>query len=363
MSSLILPFSHVSFVDIALATAGVVAFILVLFMGSRWLPGRETQGLPMADGSRLSYRMNGLLLLVLTHALTLGLWKAGLFSPTWLLRHFWALFLATNLVAIGMTVVFWANGPERRQRGFLAGFWYGTELNPTWFGVEMKVFSYRPSLIGLAVLNACFAMHQWDTAGHLSDGMVLFQAMTQFYLLSTFQFEHGMLQMYDVIEERFGFMLVWGDYVVVPFFYCLPAWFLVDRMSPLPAWEQVALVGMFALGFWMFRGTNQQKDRFKKDPTRPIWGRTPRTVGGRLLISGFWGIGRKLNYTGEILVYLAWTLPAGFDAPWPYLLPLWLISLLTHRAWRDEQRCRAKYGPLWDEYCRVAKFRMIPFVY
>jgi len=47
----------------------------------------------------------------------------------------------------------------------------------------------------------------------------------------------------------------------------------------------------------------------------------------------------------------------------PYVLPLWLVCLFSHRAWRDDQRCRAKYGALWDEYCRRARFRMIPFVY
>ena len=31
----------------------------------------------------------------------------------------------------------------------------------------------------------------------------------------------------DVIAERFGWMLIWGDYVLVPFFYSLPGWFLV----------------------------------------------------------------------------------------------------------------------------------------
>jgi delta14-sterol reductase len=47
----------------------------------------------------------------------------------------------------------------------------------------------------------------------------------------------------------------------------------------------------------------------------------------------------------------------------PYLLPLWLTVLLSHRAWRDEKRCRVKYGELWAAYCRRARFRMIPFLY
>ncbi|MGH2690638.1 MAG: hypothetical protein ACRDKW_17790 [Actinomycetota bacterium] len=86
-------------------------------------------------------------------------------------------------------------------------------------------------------------------------------------------------------------------------------------------------------------------------------------IGGRLLVSGFWGIGRKLNYTGELMVYTAWTLTTGFRSPVPYLLPLWLAVLFVHRAWRDEQRCLNKYGDLWSEYCRHARFRMLPFVY
>ena len=47
----------------------------------------------------------------------------------------------------------------------------------------------------------------------------------------------------------------------------------------------------------------------------------------------------------------------------PYLLPVWLLCLLTHRAWRDDRRCREKYGALWDEYCKRATFKMIPFLY
>ena len=50
---------------------------------------------------------------------------------------------------------------------------------------------------------------------------------------------------------------------------------------------------------------DHQLARFKQDPAARIWGRPAATLEGRLLISGFWGIGRHLNYTGEILVYLA----------------------------------------------------------
>jgi delta14-sterol reductase len=123
------------------------------------------------------------------------------------------------------------------------------------------------------------------------------------------------------------------------------------------------VAALFGGGFWLFRGANQQKHRFRQDPGALIWGKPAETLGGRLLISGFWGIGRKLNYTGEICIYLALAMTAGFSSAVPYLVALWLGTLLVHRAWRDDKRCRAKYGQLWEGYCSRVRFRMVPFIY
>jgi Delta14-sterol reductase len=225
------------------------------------------------------------------------------------------------------------------------------------------MFSYRPSLIGLGLLNVSLACIQHQQYGSVSPRMMLYQVLYFGYLANYFQFESGMLFTWDVVSEKFGWMLVWGDYVLVPFFYCLPGIFLVNNRNPLSPAEAILLAAIYLAGFWLFRGANQQKHKFKSDPQSKIWGRPARSLDGRLLISGFWGIGRKLNYTGEIMLYCSWTLLCGLSSPWPYLLPLWLMCLLPHRAWRDERRCRAKYGLLWDRYCAHARFRMLPFLY
>src|SRR5690606_30585263 len=143
---------------------------------------------------------------------------------------------------------------------------------------------------------------------------------------------------------------------------CIGGWYLVSA-PPMALHWVAALALLHGLGLWIFRGSNAQKDRFKRDPNTLIWGRPAETLGGRLLVSGWWGIGRKINYTGEIMVYFSFALCTGFQSVVPFLLPLWLCVLLPHRAWRDEKRCREKYGELWDEYTRRAKFRMIPFLY
>jgi delta14-sterol reductase len=358
----------------SLAVAGAIycAFFFALLGAAMVLPGPVVTGFPSPDGTRKHYTMNGLSLWVATH-IVLG---AGIlvldWSPAHLVRNFWSYFAVVNVFAVAWMAVLYVGGQRRRTakprgaglRGLVADLWYGVELNPAWRGVDLKVFAYQPSLIGLSLLNLAFAWAQWEQHGGLTPQMIAFQTFWWLYLTTHYLREVGVLSMWDVIAEEFGFMLVWGDLVLVPFFYCIGGWWLVgDPRGPIGTIELAGLFGLFGLGLWIFRGANAQKDRFKRDPEAKIWGRPAQTLGGRLLVSGWWGIGRKINYTGEIMLYGAIALCTGFQSVVPYLLPLWLCVLLSHRAWRDEKRCRAKYGALWDEYCARARFRMIPFIY
>jgi Delta14-sterol reductase len=345
------------------ATAIYMGFVAALFVGRKFLPGPLKQGQQLRDGTKKTYKLNGLLLLiVLALALAVGTYTK-VFSLARVNALFWPLLIVGNVFAFAHTGFLLARGRRHSKEGLLADFWFGPELNPDLWGVDLKMFAYMPSLMGLWVLNLSFAAMQYQELGHLTTRMMLYESFFTIYIFNYFQFEYGMLHTWDVIAENFGFMLVWGDYVVVPFFYCLCGWYMLRNTAPMPAYEVVALSLLFAVGFWLFRGSNEQKHQYKENPKAPIWGKTPETVGGRLLVSGFWGIGRKLNYTGELMVYFSWTLCTGFDSVVPYLLPFWLVCLFTHRAWRDEQRCAAKYGELWLEYTRRARFRMIPFVY
>jgi len=342
----------------------LLAFIAILFLGSMVIRGRRITG-PDADGGERVYTINGLALFLITAAAAALAQVAGLFSLSVLHTHFAALFISANLFAFVFSGWLYVQAVRVRQdpQGFWRGYFFGVDAVPTWFGVDLKFFSYRPSLIGLALLNASFAVVQYETYGGLTTAMILYQAFTFLYVLNYFQFEHGMVHTWDIISERFGWMLVWGDYVLVPFFYCLPAWWLVYAQDPLPPLAAAVIALLFLFGFWLFRTANQQKHSFKRDPNVKIWGRPARTLDGRLLISGLWGIGRHLNYTGEICVYLAIALTTGLTSWVPYLLPAWLATLLWHRSRRDERRCRAKYGELWDRYSQKARFSMVPFIH
>lgn len=349
-----------------------VGFVLVLFAGSRLLPGRIVRGAVPADGgSPPEYRLNGQALFWWCVA---AMALCGWLSPrtlSWPARHWAEILVAANVFAFGVAGVLYVSGlrgrpPEELRagvRGRVRGYFYGVRLNPVWAGVDLKFFSYRPSLIGLLVLNASTAATQYVDQGSVSGRMTLYQVFFFLYLANYFQFEGGMVHTWDIVVERFGWSLVWGDFVLVPFFYGISGRSIAILREPLPLRLAVVCCVLFSFGFWLFRGANDQKHRFKENSSAKIWGRPAEALDGRLLISGFWGIGRKLNYTGELMIYISWTMLCGTASGWPYLLPAWLLVLFVHRAHRDDRRCRAKYGELWDRYCRRARFRMFPFVY
>jgi delta14-sterol reductase len=343
------------------ASEMVLGFVGALFLGARFLPGLERSGYPDDDGTTREYKLTGMTLFFVAH-IVVGALVFGLgISLTPVIRHFWSLFIVANVLAIAISIALYARGPH--EKGALSEFWLGVEKNPTWLGVDLKMFMYQPSLIGVNLLVVAFANAEYDLHGKLTPQTMCLLGFWWAYLFTHYVKEEFMLSTWDIISERFGFMLVWGDLVYVPFLYSLPCWWLVDETTPFLPWQCAAL-SLLCLSFlWLFREANWQKERFKRTPAALIWGKKPELVGGRLLASGWWGIGRKLNYTGEIGVYFCFALTTGFGHPWPYLLPLSLLILLSQRAWRDEQKCSAKYGDVWTSYCARSRFRMIPFLY
>lgn len=127
--------------------------------------------------------------------------------------------------------------------------------------------------------------------------------------------------------------------------------------------EVIGVCALYLTGFAIFRGTNSQKHQFKTQPKALIWGRAPVLVRGKLLASGFWGLARHMNYTGDLLIALSFCVPCGFRSSLPYFYFIYLLLLLLHREKRDEERCSLKYRSTWDDYCTQVPYRMIPFVY
>lgn len=86
----------------------------------------------------------------------------------------------------------------------------------------------------------------------------------------------------------------------------------VAPLQPLSTAAVAGIVALQCLGYLVFRGANSQKDLFRREPGHPRVA-TLRTLpterGTRLIISGWWGIARHINYTGDWL--MGWAAGVG----------------------------------------------------
>src|SRR5206468_1240467 len=151
--------------------------------------------------------------------------------------------------------------------------------------------------------------------GTVTTAMLLVNAFQFLYIADYFWHEEAILTTWDIKHEKFGWMLAWGDLVWVPFTYTIQAYYLVDHTHALSPAAAAGIVALNMAGYAIFRASNIQKHRFRRDPTRPVWGRPPEyirtAVGSLLLTSGWWGIARHLNYLGDLAIALAWGGMAG----------------------------------------------------
>ena len=137
-------------------------------------------------------------------------------------------------------------------------------------------------------------------------------------------------------------------------------------MQALPWPLIVAACVLKGLGYAAFRGANGQKDTFRRDPRHPSVQHlsTLQTARGtKLLCSGWWGVARHINYTGDWLMGVAWCLCAGVGCVVPFFYCIYFAVLLIHREQRDDHACKVKYGKDWDRYCELVPWRLIPYVY
>jgi len=339
-----------------------------------YAPGPWIEGTPLHDGTRLRYRMNGWLTWWITWACLAAGVGLHLFRPTILADQFGPLLTTTNIFTYLFCIYLYWHGKrygtanERITHHPVYDFWLGTALNPRLGDFDFKLFcEARPGLIGWVAINFSFAAKQYATYGTLSTPMVLVCAFHFWYVADYYFHEEAILTTWDIKHENFGWMLAWGDLVWVTFTYTIQAQYLAHHPFSLPPWAIAGIVLLNTAGSVIFRGTNIQKHKFRKEPTRPIWGQPAQYIrtsrGTLLLTSGWWGLARHMNYLGDLMMGLAWCLVTGFHTPLTYFYIVYFTILLVHRERRDHDMCAVRYGEDWKAYCQKVPYRIIPGVY
>ena len=326
------------------ATALLVGWIVVQGVFYVFGPGRVEHGRPAPNGEQAQYRINGMFSFVVS---TLGLLAALYFdvvSATWLLAQWGPLLTVCTLFAVVASALCQVAGRrrgamERSTGNVVYDYFMGAILNPRIGRHDLK-FSFE-SRFGMGVW-AAFAIivpaAQIETQGSLSTAMLVVSLCQFIYIVDFFIFEANLLSMLDIIEENLGFMLWFAFMVWMPFNFTLQQQYILEAQPQLPVLAGVAVLLLNILGYYMFRGTNSQKLSFRRDPTRPIWGKVPECIdtkrGTKLLVSGWWGLSRHMNYLGDILMACAWCLACGFGSVVPYFYVLYFVPLLI-----DRERC------------------------
>ncbi|KAJ9511145.1 hypothetical protein QJQ45_013223 [Haematococcus lacustris] len=356
------------------AFAVYLGWVLGLALLHRLLPGRSVQGVVLPNGTRLTYKLNAFPLFVSIYSIALILGFGTQQLPLgWLYDHYLELLSASVVVSSSLGLALWL--ASFRPGVMLSGHgnsgwpwydcWMGRELNPRLWGVDLKEFcELYPGMIGWALLNLGLAHKQWTDSGSVTTAIILL-----YYVVDALWNEASILTTMDITTDGFGYMLAFGDLAWVPFVFSTSTRFLVDTPQALSPAFTAAILGVKLLGYWIFRGANGQKDAFRRDPSHPSVAhlRTlPTERGTRLIISGWWGASRHINYLGDWIMGLSWCLPCGLDglkSVLPYMYCIYFAVLLVHRERRDDMACRAKYGKDWDKYRAIVKYRIIPYVY
>ena len=314
-----------------------------------------------------------------------------------------------------------AGDPDHRElaagghSGNLIYDWFiGRELNPRidlpLFGtIDIKAFcELRPGLLGWILLDLSFMVHQYKLYGSVSDSMVLITIFQSLYVFDALWMEPAILTTIDITTDGFGFMLAFGDLAWLPFIYSLQARYLAVYPFHLGIVGIAGVLAVQGFGYYVFRSANNEKNRFRTDPNNSKVAHLKymeTASGSKLLISGWWGTARHINYLGDWIMAWSYCLPTGIagylvqhSSPAPmndgqspfagsflggapitskvvqgeargwgmaitYFYVIYFGILLVHREMRDEEKCLRKYGKDWEEYRKKVPWRILPGVY
>lgn len=348
------------------------------------MPGYERQGVELRDGTKLNYLINGVtltsfLFMVLCQRFsTFGFNLPELdflydnFTGMMITAWEFSIILATLCYLFSFKPLTGVNGKGTKERilsingnsGNLLFDWFiGRELNPRIGSWDIKLFcELRPGLLLWLLLNLASAQHQYKTLGHFSNSMIIVNVLQLIYIMDGVLNEEGCLTMIDITTDGFGFMLSFGDLCWVPFCYCLQTRYLAIVEIDLSTSFSFIIILTMAIGFYIFKASNRQKSKFRQGQL-PHMKSIKTKRGTKLLIEGWWGVSQHINYFGDILIALSWCLPTCFNTPLTYFYVFYFTSLLLHRQIRDEEKCREKYGESWEEYERIVKYKIVPYIY
>ncbi|KAH8716866.1 ergosterol biosynthesis ERG4/ERG24 [Phaeosphaeriaceae sp. PMI808] len=411
------------------AFVGTLGYYFLSLVLHAFLPAEEIQGVQLQTGGKLKYRFNSWYsALFILSLLGAGTITQGIEFPVWtfITDNFVGIITANILISYFLATLVYVRSfsvqhpkdPNSRElaaggrTGNMLYDWFiGRELNPRItlpiFGeVDIKAFcELRPGMLGWVIMDLAFIMKQYRNFGRVTDSIILITVAQTVYVLDSLYMEPAILTTMDIIQDGFGMMLSFGDLVWVPLTYSIHARYLSVYPVELGIKGIAAVFAVQGFGYYLFRSVNNEKNRFRTNPEDPRVAHLKyieTEAGSRLLITGWWGVARHINYLGDWIMSWSYVLPTalsgyvirnaaehpiaatqqdayffkdsygkyvvpgdhkGWGMIFTYFFMVYFAVLLVHRERRDEEKCKRKYGKDWDRYVEHVPYRIIPYVY
>ncbi|KAK4301184.1 hypothetical protein Pmani_026653 [Petrolisthes manimaculis] len=360
----------------------VVTVILFWALLSLWVPGKEFKGPQTTFGYTPLYKANGFQFLWVSLAAFLTFVYFNQNFPLDLYNNFHNILSSCNVLAFVLCIYLLVKGkmwPESSEilppKPLMYEFYRGMELHPRILGVDVKqLTNCRFGLLAWELLVVTFFLAGWQRNGFSLAHLVSVILQT-IYLAKFYWWETGYFNTLDIILDRAGYYICWGCLVFVPSLYTFSSYYLVANPPLVSASGSVLILMLGVVAITLNYRVDWEKEHFRAHNGNCIlWGRPATYVEtkyttntgvkrSKLLTSGFWGVARHLNYTFELTLALAWCLPGLGYGILPFIYFIFLLILLVHRVFRDEEKCSAKYGDAWDKYCKEVPYRMIPGIF
>lgn len=367
--------------------------VSVIFGLSAWavvtmklLPGKQVEGPVTPKGNIPVYTDNGftyyLLTMLLMVIIEVTLQSLGM-SVSIIYDRFGDILATLNIFSFLFCAVLYVKGftsPSSTDSGssgnIIFDYYWGMELYPRIFGIDIKMFTNcRFGMMFWALFSTICCIKNYQLYGFV-DSNIISTALQLVYITKFFWWEAGYLRTIDIMLDRAGFYICWGCLVFVPGFYTVVSMYMANHPVHLGTTKAVCifLTGLLCILINYMADMQKQEVRGTNGNCL-VWGKKPELIRASyslengekkesiLLVSGWWGISRHFHYVPEISLAVCWSVPALFNNFMPYVYVTHLFILLTHRSYRDDDKCSKKYGPFWDEYRRKVPNRIIPYIF
>ncbi|XP_012150155.1 lamin B receptor isoform X1 [Megachile rotundata] len=244
-------------------------------------------------------------------------------------------------------------------------FWQGREINPRIGLIDLKLCFIRTSLITMILVNLSIAfkttegIESYDLE-HFNVNVFVTCSLQILYAMDALFFESAFLTTFEVMYEGTGYMLCTG-YLLFPFLPTLTTKYMFYHRARLVYWNILPVL-TFIIGYLLYRISNLQKNEFRRNPLSPSVAHLetiPTIRGKKLIVSGLWGHVRHPNYLGDIIMWWSISCTSLACDILPYYYAILCTALLIHRAMRDNERCKMRYGLAWEQYISRVKYMIL----